>query len=58
MIKLKSHGKNLMSTFCGHIICNTCVDEHFKASQLKSKTITCPTCRTKITRNKIHVLYL
>ena len=45
-----------MVTFCGHIMCNQCVEQHFKANQ--NKNILCPTCRTKIVRNKIHGLYI
>jgi len=55
--EIKAHKKTLMSTFCGHIICSACMEEHFKASVRCGQTV-CPTCRAKISRSKIHSLYL
>lgn len=56
LAELKSHNKRLKSTTCGHILCNECLDATFKSSVLK--TINCPTCRTKLTKAKIHDLFL
>lgn len=55
--ELRDHNKILMATLCGHVLCNSCLDEHFKASS-RQKTFACPTCRGKLTKSKIHNLYL
>lgn len=55
--ELKKNSKRLKSTTCGHILCNECLEATFKSSNLKS-SIFCPTCRTKLTRSKIHDLFL
>jgi len=54
--ELKKNNKRLKSTLCGHILCNECLDATFHAS--KTKTMSCPTCRVKLTRQKIHDLYI
>lgn len=56
--ELKQNNKRLMSTTCGHILCSSCLDEHYKTNTPAVKTINCPTCRTKLTKTKIHSLYL
>eukprot|EP00039_Didymoeca_costata_P032995 m.40240 g.40240 ORF g.40240 m.40240 type:complete len:247 (+) comp9640_c1_seq1:1798-2538(+) len=44
--------KDTMVTTCGHVYCNQCICD---AIQEQKK---CPICRTKLTRSKIHPLYL
>jgi hypothetical protein len=41
-------------------MCNLCLDQHFKSNQQPSNknVVLCPTCRNRITRNKIHGLYI
>jgi len=59
--ELKSNKKRLKSTLCGHILCNLCLEATFKSNGDGvgySKSILCPTCRTKLTKSKIHDLYL
>lgn len=57
LAELKSHNKRLKSTTCGHILCNVCLDATFKSGN-GAKTICCPTCRTKLTKAKIHDLFI
>lgn len=59
LAELKANKKRLKSTLCGHILCNLCLDATFKSNgDSCSKSIFCPTCRTKLTKAKIHDLYL
>ncbi|GLJ48628.1 hypothetical protein SUGI_1025910 [Cryptomeria japonica] len=44
--------KEETSTVCGHIFCKKCITS---AIQCQKK---CPTCRTRLTLNKIHRIYL
>lgn len=53
--ELKLHKKQLKSTMCGHIMCGPCLQN---MKQVGNQTILCPICRTKLTKNKIHDLYL
>jgi len=43
---------NMMVTHCGHVFCNECICDTIK--EFKK----CPICRTKLTRSKIHPIYL
>lgn len=56
--ELKLNKKRLKSTYCGHILCSECLEQFFKASSGPAKSIQCPTCRTRLTRAKIHDLFL
>jgi len=66
MIKLKQHGKQLKSTTCGHILCGTGLINMQSNSSCSAggrgaqvnKIILCPICRTKLTKAKIHDLFL
>ncbi|GFT62705.1 hypothetical protein TNCV_3096371 [Trichonephila clavipes] len=52
--EVTASGKMLMSTKCGHIFCNSCIDRIFKESKSKY----CPKCRKRINRRQIHPIFL
>ncbi|GFY58506.1 hypothetical protein TNIN_447421 [Trichonephila inaurata madagascariensis] len=52
--EVTSSGKMLMSTTCGHIFCNDCMESIFKESRSKC----CPNCRKRITRRQVHPIFL
>lgn len=58
--ELTKRNRKIMSTNCGHIFCNMCLDEYFKKSAEtagRSKSDICPVCRAKLTKSKIHPVY-
>lgn len=58
LAELKKNKKRLKSTTCGHILCNECLEATFRSSGGNGKSMVCPTCRTKLTKAKIHDLFL
>lgn len=55
--QLKKNNKRLKSTTCGHILCNECLEATLRSAG-NAKSMVCPTCRTKLTKAKIHDLFL
>lgn len=53
---LKSLKVRIMSTQCGHIVCDPCSSGMFKCS--KTKSIECPICRKSLKLDSIHEIYL
>lgn len=58
LTELKHKNKKLVATPCGHVMCNKCLDDYFKAGTFGNKSVLCPTCRTKLTKSKIITLFL
>uniref|UniRef100_A0A914UMI2 RING-type E3 ubiquitin transferase n=1 Tax=Plectus sambesii TaxID=2011161 RepID=A0A914UMI2_9BILA len=48
-------GRQMMSTTCGHVFCNSCIKGLFVAG---GKTAECPKCRKKISLKQIHPIFL
>ncbi len=51
-VQIKRSKRQVMSTVCGHIFCNTCIKAAIRTSSV------CPTCRHKLTAKSIHQLFL
>ncbi|GFO47877.1 E3 ubiquitin-protein ligase rnf4 [Plakobranchus ocellatus] len=47
----RSH-KKLMSTTCGHIFCNVCIEAAIRSQHM------CPTCRKRLTVRSFHPLFI
>ncbi|KAK5642719.1 hypothetical protein RI129_008889 [Pyrocoelia pectoralis] len=48
----KLENRNISATQCGHVFCTQCLVQTIGVSKI------CPTCRTELTLEKIHPLYL
>ncbi|RXG55427.1 E3 ubiquitin-protein ligase RNF4 [Armadillidium vulgare] len=49
---IKSAGRSLSSTVCGHIFCTACLEASLK------QTKQCPTCRKRLRKKQYHPLYI
>lgn len=50
--EIKSEGKQVVSTNCGHVFCSQCIKDAVRTQKR------CPTCRKKLSARQYHVLYL
>jgi len=50
--EIKSDGKILVSTNCGHVFCNVCIKDTIRTQKK------CPTCRKKLGAKSYHPIYL
>lgn len=50
--KLVKKRHQIISTMCGHVFCDTCI---YQSIDLTKK---CPSCRCKLTRKKVHQIFL
>jgi len=52
-VEIKDAGKTIVSTTCGHVFCDTCLQ-----SSLKNNGSQCPVCRKKLRKGDYHPIYL
>ena len=52
LAELKAGNSQLVSTTCGHLFCEPCLQDSVK------RTKQCPTCRKKLTKRQFHRVYL
>lgn len=50
--EIKRTQRQLMSTICGHLFCNTCIMETISTRKC------CPSCRKRLTNRQVHAIYL
>lgn len=50
--EIRSSGRQLFSTTCGHVFCNQCINDSIKTQKR------CPSCRKKLTSRQIHPLFI
>lgn len=50
--RIKTSGRQLHSTVCGHLFCDVCIKN---TVQIQKK---CPTCRRKLTMKQVHPIFL
>lgn len=50
--KMVESGRLVVSTKCGHVFCSQCLRDALRRS------LTCPTCRKRLTPRQYHPLYI
>ncbi|KFM61165.1 E3 ubiquitin ligase RNF4, partial [Stegodyphus mimosarum] len=50
--QITSSGRELVSSICGHVFCNECLEKSIR------ETRKCPNCRKKLTKKQYHPLFL
>jgi len=50
--RIKSSGRNMMSTVCGHVFCSSCLSACFKSNGR------CPTCRKMLLSKDMHQIFI
>jgi len=49
---IKSSGRSVMSTVCGHIFCSSCLPDCIRNNHC------CPTCRKRLSESDIHPIFI
>ncbi|KAA0184247.1 hypothetical protein HAZT_HAZT003480 [Hyalella azteca] len=52
LMDIKERREHLVSTVCGHVFCEVCLDEAVRRTQQ------CPTCRRRLTKRQFHKLFI
>lgn len=52
---IKSSGRHIMATRCGHVFCSLCIEGILRGQDLGSR---CPTCRKKLNPRIVHQLFI